>query len=266
MKKVIYIYASLFSLLFIKVTAQIGVNTIDPKSTLDIFEENPENSLNNSGIIIPRVKALNNTDPKEKGLLVFFDSSNQKEKGFRWWNDTNWIPFVSINTVASNKVITYVGTQEVFSEGVMNNLPATDVRTLRFNNIETNDNASFELNAAGELVVKKEGYYHLQAVANISKLTNTLKRDQLDMKIYINGNDASVIDSENFNIEGTKGFAPGPNSIGINAAGVIKLQANNRLSMKIVRSYRDVDPNDEITITPDTTSSSNIVLNYLGSF
>ncbi|UUV20489.1 hypothetical protein [Paenimyroides aestuarii] len=249
--------------------AQIGINKNTPQATLDIVAANQANPSNTSGIIIPRVSVLNTTDTKEKGLLVFLNVADSTQRGFYWWDGVQWNPFLSLSNVTNNKSITYVSTKSTFKEGNMTEDVATNDRTLEFDEINTNDTPSFELNAAGELVVKKSGYFHVQAASFIRKNSGTTqnKRDQLDMKIYVNGVDASIDNSANFNIEGTKAYPIGFFTIAINAAGVLKLDANDRLSMKIIRSYRDAqdDPAGHIII-PDPNAKSNITLRFMGDF
>lgn len=82
----------------------------------------------------------------------------------------------------------------------------------------------------------------------------------MDLKIYINGNVASESDSFNFDIQGSNSFPVGYLPISITAAGTIKLKVNDRISMKIVRSYADTTASSEITIDPDQNAKSNIKL------
>lgn len=247
--------------------AQVGVNNSSPQSTLDITASSQSNPSNSSGVIIPRVNSLNTTDTKEKGLLVFLNSSGFADRGFYWWDGVQWNPFLSNSKITGNKSITYVSTKSTFKEGNMTEDASTNNRTIEFESIKTNDSGNFEINSSGELVVKKAGYYHVQAVSLIKKNSgHPDKRDQLDMKIYVNEMDAAVDNPENFNFEGTKGFPVGLYSISIIASGVLKLDANDRLSMKIIRSYRDTNPAGSIVIIPDPNAKSNITLRYLGDF
>ncbi|HCR75633.1 MAG TPA: hypothetical protein DIW37_04350, partial [Chryseobacterium sp.] len=70
----------------------------------------------------------------------------------------------------------------------------------------------------------------------------------------------------NFDLEGTKSFPIGLYSIAINATGVLKLNANDRLSMKIIRTYRDTDQTGNLVIIPDQNTKSNVTLRYMGNF
>ena len=246
--------------------AQVGINNSSPQSTLDITVSSQSNPSNSSGVIIPRVNSLNTTDTKEKGLLVFLNSSGFADRGFYWWDGVQWNPFLSNSKITGNKSITYVSTKSTFKEGNMTQLASTNNRTIDFESIKTNDSGNFEINSSGELIVKKAGYYHVQAASFILKNTSTNRRDQLDMKIFVNGNNASNSNSENFNLEGSKSYPTGISTIAINVAGLVKLDVNDRIAMKIVRSYRDTDPNDPVSIIPDPNTKSNLTLRYLGNF
>jgi hypothetical protein len=268
MKKMIKFFIYTFFLSSVNTFAQIGINTLTPQATLDIVEPNPTNPSNTSGVIVPRVTTLNTTNAKEVGLLVFFNSPDVAQRGFYWWNGTAWRPFISINKVRDNKTITFASTESNFKEGEMTKLPETDIRTLKFATFNSNVPANFQIDASGNFVVKKTGYYHIQAASFMKKsfTANSNRRDQLDMKIYVNGKDASLDKADNYNLEGTKGFPAGIVTISINAAGVMKLNANDYLTMKIVRSYRDITPDTDITIIPEPNTLSNITLRYLGDF
>lgn len=267
MKNISFILLGILLTLSNNSIAQVGVNNSSPQSTLDITASSQSNPSNSSGVIIPRVNSLNTTDTKEKGLLVFLNSSDFADRGFYWWDGVQWNPILSNSKITGNKSITYVSTKSTFKEGSMTENVSTNNRTIDFESIKTNDSGNFEINSSGELIVKKAGYYHVQAASFIMKNTGTnpYKRDQLDMKIYVNGMDAATDNSANFNVEGTNSFPVDLNSITINASGVLKLDANDRLSMKIIRTYRDPDWGT-IVIIPHPEAKSNITLRYLGNF
>lgn len=266
MHKFIKFYISFFILLSINNFGQVGINTSSPQATLDVVEPNPTNPSNTSGVIVPRVTSLNTANAKEVGLLVFFNSPDVTQRAFYWWNGTAWRPFISINKIKNNKTITYVAAETNFAEGAMGQAATTDTRTLRFSSFNSNEPTNFQIDASGNFVVKKAGYYHIQAASFIKKNTDTSRRDQLDMKIYVNGVEASVTNAENFNIEGSKNFPTGIATIAINAAGVLKLNVNDYLTMKIIRSYRDITPDDAVSIIPEPTTVSNLTLRYMGNF
>lgn len=266
MKKILFFYLFIISSQSFLTKAQVGINNLQPFSTLDISANSQANPSNVSGIIIPKVNSLNTTNNKEIGLLVFLNSSSISDRGFYWWDGSKWNPFISTSKITKNKTITYVTTENSFAEGIMNKNSNTDTRTLKFSGIQTNDVTNFSINTNGELEIKKAGYYYIQAASFILKNTNTTRRDQLDMKIFVNGNNASNSNVENFNIEGSKSYPTGTATIAINASGSIKLNVNDKISMKIVRSYRDTSPDDDVIIIPDPDTRSNITLRYLGNF
>ncbi|WP_413532191.1 hypothetical protein [Empedobacter brevis] len=266
MKRRFLFWVSLFaSIQTYTAQAQVGINTLDPLSTLDVRANDQANPSNISGIIIPRVTSLNITDNKEIGLLVFLNSFDISQRGFYWWDGTKWNPFLSTSKITKNKTITFVRAESSFKEGAMTKSSQTDNRTLKFAAIETNDTPNFSINSDGELVINKAGYYYVQAASFILKNTNTTRRDQLDMKIFINGSKASDSNS-NSDIEGTNSYPTNIATIAMNAAGLLKLNQNDRISMRIVRSYRDVTPDDEVSIIPDPNTRSNLTLRYLGNF
>jgi len=245
---------------------QIGISTDNPKSTLDVAANSFTNPSNNSGVIIPRVTSLNTNDAKEKGLLVFLNSAITNQRGFYWWNGTEWKPFLAANRLSANKTITYISAASTFKEGNMNENASTNNRTIDFDMVRSNDPENFDITTfPGEVMIKKKGYYYIQAASFISKTAGERnRRDQLDMKIYINNMDASLDDPENFNIEGTNGFPVKFTTISINASGIVKLKLNDRLTMKIIRSHRD--GSDNTVVKPDASAKSNVTLNFLGDF
>lgn len=73
----------------VNITAQVGINTTDPKAQLDINIENSVSPGPTDGILIPRISNFPTTNPgaQQHGMMVFLTS--QKEgfsPGFYWWN------------------------------------------------------------------------------------------------------------------------------------------------------------------------------------
>jgi hypothetical protein len=248
--------------------AQIGVNTTTPNATLDIAPDDYENPSFDSGVIIPRVTTLNQLDSKEIGLLVFLDSTNSQEKGFYWWDGADWQPFISTLQLSQSLSLTYVGAEQSFVGG---NIPYDEEfgkRTQKFNQIVSNDADNFEISADGELVILKKGYYHVAATGYYKKISgNQSSRDILDMKILVNGMNAGEGTADNFNLEGTKSFPTnGLQSITINATSTLWLDAGDKLSIEVERSYRSNNPANGVVLGPDPNSISNLSLRYLGTF
>lgn len=74
--------------------SQVGINTDDPQTTLDIRGVNHNGAVTaNDGVLVPRVNSLA-TAGSQNGQLVFLIADvGGKKKGFYFWNGTNWSPF-----------------------------------------------------------------------------------------------------------------------------------------------------------------------------
>lgn len=78
-----------FFWLFLKGTAQVGINTTTPKAQLDIAIANPAQPEVTDGILIPRISKFPASSPSEEqhGMLVFLSTSiNGYSPGFYFWN------------------------------------------------------------------------------------------------------------------------------------------------------------------------------------
>jgi trimeric autotransporter adhesin len=100
----------LFSCLFILsnaslLIAQIGVNTINPQATLDIFTSNPANPDPNEGLLIPRIHEFPSTNPSanQDGMIVFVTGNGSIQKGLYFWNNST-SSWVSISTTTIERL------------------------------------------------------------------------------------------------------------------------------------------------------------------
>lgn len=265
MKKLLSSFALLIFPFLVFGQGKVGVNELDPKTTLQISASDPANPGPDEGIIIPRVTNLNVNDPKEIGLLVFYESTNN-DRGFYWWDGVTWQPFVSITQITADLTLSHAFCKTNFKEGDITENPDTNLRTLEFDGLTSNDTENYELNNAGELVVKRRGKYHIYGVVyvrNESVVVNAQKRDAIEAKLFINDSNASAKNG-NLNIEGANGFPTGNFTIAVFLSGALKLDENDRLAFKVNRYYRDAE--SPITIRPDSESLSNLTLKYLGDF
>ena len=59
-------------------SAQVGINNVDPKGTLDITASNQATPSNTDGIIIPRIDAFPATDPgaDQNSMLVYLTTTS----------------------------------------------------------------------------------------------------------------------------------------------------------------------------------------------
>ena len=244
------------------VYGQVGINTDTPLTALEVKAADPNNHTPTEGIIVPRVTSLNMTDSKPKGLLVFLDAEDPTtpaiERGFYWWNGTEWKPFFSMNKIKRDETITYVSAQNIFREGnIDNNLVTTRTIPFAASNLVAGDPANFEINANNELVVKKAGKYHIVAIfsLNYSQVTNN-RRDSFEGTILVNNTTTNPI------LTAAYGF---PSSLtefnnSFTVSGVLRLNANDRINLQINRYYAD---SGNVTIRPNG-SQTNVTLRYMG--
>ncbi|MBT0534464.1 hypothetical protein J5300_08660 [Riemerella anatipestifer] len=96
----------LFSLFLITAStvaySQVGINTENPKATLDIVTKNPDAPDSSTGILVPRV-SQNPASGNEKGQLIF----NTSENTFFFWDDNSWLPIVQGSTTDNSAVQNY---------------------------------------------------------------------------------------------------------------------------------------------------------------
>lgn len=90
-----YIFGVAFLALCFHTSAQVGINTTDPKAQLDISIKNPSAPSSTDGILIPRISNFPTSSPsaEQNGMLVFLDNSKTNfPAGFYYWNATggNW--------------------------------------------------------------------------------------------------------------------------------------------------------------------------------
>ncbi|WBL26626.1 hypothetical protein [Zunongwangia sp. HGR-M22] len=95
MKSQFFIF-SLFALI-ISTNAQVGINTDDPKASLDIKSSDAKNPSVTDGILIPRISKFpsNNPADAQDGMLIYLNTDIQNyAKGFYFWNaeEITWAP------------------------------------------------------------------------------------------------------------------------------------------------------------------------------
>jgi len=91
-------YLSLLFFLFVALStaAQVGINTEEPKASLDIKSSDTEDPSNIDGILIPRISKLPSENPTEdqNGMMVFLTTDIPDfSKGFYYWNaeESSWM-------------------------------------------------------------------------------------------------------------------------------------------------------------------------------
>lgn len=256
---------------------EVGIDTEKPNALLEIASKSP---ATNNAIIIPRVSALNTRDKKATGLIVFLekdDTANDKnDRGFYWWNGNAWIPFLSTVSTSINRTITYIQTNNNFVEGRDFSLHNDNTRTLGFNqaSLRTQTPQDFSIEN-GALVIKKAGYYNVNVSVSLFKHLTTSNttppnnnniRDTFDVIVLINGQPTN---SKNGNLE-LKGTQVFPNGLDIGMtipfAGLLKLDANDKITLRIVKNNGRTRTNARQSRTSiDSNADSSITLQYLGT-
>lgn len=256
---------------------EVGIDTEKPNALLEIASKSP---ATNNAIIIPRVSALNTRDKKSTGLIVFLekdDTANDKnDRGFYWWNGNAWIPFLSTVSTSINRTITYIQTNNNFVSGGDFSLHNDNTRTLGFNqaSLRTQTPQDFSIEN-GALVIKKAGYYNVNVSVSLFKHLTTSNttppnnnniRDTFDVIVLINGQPTN---SKNGNLE-LKGTQVFPNGLDIGMtipfAGLLKLDANDKITLRIVKNNGRTRTNARQSRTSiDSNADSSITLQYLGT-
>ncbi|MFC6859264.1 hypothetical protein [Zunongwangia atlantica] len=92
-------YISILPIFFLNLFsyAQVGINTENPKATLDIKSSDPDDPSNSDGILIPRISKFPSEDPNDEqnGMMVYLDTDiSDFSKGFYFWNaeESSWLP------------------------------------------------------------------------------------------------------------------------------------------------------------------------------
>ena len=141
-------------LTFYNLNAQVGINTIDPKSALDITISTPGSPNSNDGILIPRLNAFPSTNPAadQNSMMVFLTTDltginisgtpQDYSSGYYYWDNsqTNWIGFLEEGTAWTLEGNTINGTEFI---GTLNNHPF---------NIHVSNNKRISITADGQIV------------------------------------------------------------------------------------------------------------------
>lgn len=256
---------------------EVGIDTEKPNALLEIASKSP---ATNNAIIIPRVSALNTRDKKATGLIVFLEKDNtandKNDRGFYWWNGNAWVPFLSTVSTSINRTITYIQTNKNFVEGRDFSVHNDNTRTLGFNqaSLRTQTPQDFSIEN-GALVIKKAGYYNVNVSVSLFKHLTTSNttppnnnniRDTFDVIVLINGQPTN---SKNGNLE-LKGTQVFPNGLDIGMtipfAGLLKLDANDKITLRIVKNNGRTRTNARQSRTSiDSNADSSITLQYLGT-
>jgi hypothetical protein len=103
MKKILFF--TVVVLLPFLTQAQIGINTANPKTTLQVNAINDKGAVTGTdGILVPRVNALAVNGTEDGQLVYLIADASTFKKGFHFWNATTtaWEPIAGPNITASN--------------------------------------------------------------------------------------------------------------------------------------------------------------------
>lgn len=272
MKKLYFI--TILFLASYSISAQVGINTDSPISTLHILSDNEETPSDRDGVLIPRVTQLIDDPNIPNGMLVFYkkqrsptDDENTPQQGFFWRKNNVWVPFLSTNQLTPDQTVTMVNTQSNFYEWTsMNGQTIRNNALLKFDaaTLKANDEDNFSVTADGNLKVTKAGNYIVQSTLTffISTEPNDISRDALEVILQKNGNDVSApVIRSSFSYPMSAGMSEANGSVSLN--GFITLSVNDELSIRVQRYYRDVD-GGWVLITP-VGEISTLTLRYIGN-
>lgn len=118
----------LLLLLFVlKVNAQVGINTTNPDTTLDIRAVNHNGAVSpTDGLLVPRVNSLSTSGTINGQLVYLIADAGGFIKGFHYWNNIAWTP---LNVTSSGDT-----TNDAFINNTTSNsveLGTTSLNTVR---------------------------------------------------------------------------------------------------------------------------------------
>ncbi|UPT71717.1 MAG: tail fiber domain-containing protein [Flavobacterium sp. JAD_PAG50586_2] len=104
----------LFILLSQFITAQVGINTTDPKAQLEIKSSNQLTPSNTDGLLIPKIDAFPTANPTiaQQGMLVYLNTTiGTNQPGFYYWDNptTTWLPIKGNNGVTLDQAYDFGG-------------------------------------------------------------------------------------------------------------------------------------------------------------
>lgn len=249
----------------------VGINTDTPNAILEIKANEIIADKTIDGVIIPRVSTLD-WRANAVGQLIFLEKENigfdRNQRGFYWWNGTEWVHILSKSQAEANRAIVYARISNNFAEGsnFTQNIP-NETKTLIFDetNLKSFNHNDFSIEN-GALVVRRAGYYNVNASVSLSKSGSGNIRDTFDFILLVNGF-APSFQNDNLDLKASQTFNIG-NNITIPLIGVLRLNAGDRISFQVVKSAngnRRSETNSAI-ISIASNRDSNLTMQYLGDF
>ncbi len=222
----------LFLLVSLNSFAQVGINTDNPKATLQIDALNQSTPESTAGFSVPIYKEFPTTNPtsQQNGMLIYLDNSNSSYmEGFNFWNasDNNWEYIVDF----SSQGLDLSKTQVIGTQFAGSNISGAgeQSRFVSFTSINTID-PSFTLSNGG-LKIGETATYFLQLTGGVFKATENQVNDY-KVEILVNGNSSAQLTSTN--------SAPGGTDLGRSTlfyiSSVVSFNKGDVLTVKLTRS------------------------------
>ncbi|RMB56216.1 tail fiber domain-containing protein [Dokdonia sinensis] len=118
------------TMLAITCYSQVGINTIDPQSTLDVVASNPASPDLNDGLLIPRIDAFPGTAPgvNQNSMVVYLTTAIAGfPVGYYYWDNgtSTWTPFLrniytEDGSLLANRTVTLNNRSLTFSNSALN--------------------------------------------------------------------------------------------------------------------------------------------------
>src|SRR5690606_7404612 len=112
MKKILLACSTVF--IFHTGKAQLGINTLGPKSTLHMEASQPSSPTGEDGILIPRMSQYP-TAPMKKGHLIFLNNHTTDQDGFYYWDGEDWKSLILDSFSRTEEKSVYIGTGTGYS-------------------------------------------------------------------------------------------------------------------------------------------------------
>lgn len=172
------IFCSIFT------SAQVGINTDQPKATLHIESLEENNIGGKTGILIPRVKNFPDVNPVRLGQLLFLNNNDSLDDGFYYWDGNVWIPFpANIEREIDETIYSFDG------QGYTGTNLQRNINFSRFVKANTDD---FTLNN-NEITIGKNGLYLVSFTSNSKKPSGAEEQANFTYSILVNANTASSV-------------------------------------------------------------------------
>ncbi|MCX2678362.1 hypothetical protein OOZ15_00265 [Galbibacter sp. EGI 63066] len=201
-----------------------GINTTDPKATLNIEPSNKITPTGEDGVLIPTVNNL----PLEgivTGQLIFLKDNAVLEDQFYYWDGVEWLPFVS-NTEMGLNENAYVATGVGYTGTGLS-------RTLNFSELEAFDPTGFSV-TGNAFTVGRTGKYLLIFNNNVKRSGGTTPISQANFLYSILKNGVTISSPDMTVTSSVPNELPSATSSAL--SGIVDLNQGDVLTATILKS------------------------------